>query len=63
MSRFDIVTIGGAVKDFTFYTDQGRLFNTPENLTAQKMLGHQRSLLWSRRWSRQYRCFPGSFGL
>jgi len=41
MPRFDIVTIGGAVRDVTFYTDQGKVFLTPQNLTAQKMLGFE----------------------
>ena len=41
MGRFDIVTIGGAVKDFTFYTDAGKFFSTPENLTAQRMLAFE----------------------
>lgn len=41
MARFDIVTIGGAVRDITFYTDQGKIFATPQNLTAQRMLGFE----------------------
>ena len=41
MSKFDVVTIGGAIKDFTLYTNQGRIFNTPQNLTAQKMLAFE----------------------
>ncbi|MBN1779387.1 MAG: carbohydrate kinase family protein [Candidatus Buchananbacteria bacterium] len=41
MKKFDIVTFGGAVKDITFYTDQGKLFATPNNLTAQKMLAFE----------------------
>ncbi|MFA5021587.1 MAG: carbohydrate kinase family protein [Patescibacteria group bacterium] len=38
---FDIVTIGGVVKDVIFYTDQGKFFSTPDNLTAQKMLAFE----------------------
>ena len=41
MKKFDVITIGGAVKDITFYTDKGRFFPTPENLTAQKMLAFE----------------------
>ena len=41
MTKFDIVTIGGAVKDYTFYTGQGKIFSTPENLTAQKMIAFE----------------------
>ncbi len=41
MASFDIICIGGAVRDFIFYTDAGRLFNTPENLAAPKMLGFE----------------------
>ncbi|NUM25291.1 MAG: carbohydrate kinase family protein [Candidatus Buchananbacteria bacterium] len=41
MAKFDIITIGGAIKDFTLYTNQGKVFNTPQNLTAQKMLAFE----------------------
>ncbi|MFA6254632.1 MAG: carbohydrate kinase family protein [Patescibacteria group bacterium] len=41
MNHFNIVTIGGAVRDITFYTKEGRIFSTPENLTAQKMLAFE----------------------
>lgn len=41
MGQFDLITIGGAVRDITFYTDKGKLFSTPNNLTAQKMLGFE----------------------
>lgn len=41
MFKFDIVTIGSAVKDVTFYTDQGRVILTPQNLTSQKMLAFE----------------------
>jgi len=39
--KFDIVSVGGAVRDITFYTNKGRLFRTPENLTAQQMVGFE----------------------
>lgn len=39
--RYDVVTIGGSVKDVTFFTDQGQVFTTPQNLTAQKMLAFE----------------------
>ena len=41
MSKFDIVTIGSAVKDITFYTDKGRVIPTPQNLTSQKLLAFE----------------------
>ena len=41
MPKYDITTIGGAVKDTTFYTDKGRVFATPNNLTAQRMLAFE----------------------
>ncbi|MDX9893073.1 MAG: carbohydrate kinase family protein [Patescibacteria group bacterium] len=41
MSKLDIVTIGAAVKDYTLYTSEGKIFNTPQNLTAQKMLAFE----------------------
>lgn len=41
MAKFDVLTVGGAVRDITFYTDQGKIFNTPDNLTAQKMLAFE----------------------
>lgn len=41
MPKFDIVTIGSAVKDVTFYTDQGRVIATPQNLTAQRLLAFE----------------------
>ncbi len=41
MPKFDIVTIGGAVRDITFYTNKGKIFSTPEDLTAQKMLAFE----------------------
>jgi len=41
MPNFDVVTIGGAVKDFTIYTNKGKIFNTPDTLTTQKMLAFE----------------------
>ncbi|MFA6215345.1 MAG: carbohydrate kinase family protein [Patescibacteria group bacterium] len=41
MIKSDIITIGGAVKDFTFYTDQGKIFSTPQNLATPKMLAFE----------------------
>src|SRR3989338_7941820 len=41
MAHFDIVTIGSSVKDVTFYTNKGRIIQTPENLTSQRMLAFE----------------------
>lgn len=41
MTKFDVITIGGAVRDITLYTNQGKIFATPEDLTAQKMLAFE----------------------
>ncbi len=41
MPNFDVITIGGAVKDITFYTKQGKIIFTPRDLTAQKMLAFE----------------------
>lgn len=41
MAKFEIITIGGAVRDITFFTNQGKIFATPEDLTAQKMLAFE----------------------
>ncbi|HLC89807.1 MAG TPA: carbohydrate kinase family protein [Patescibacteria group bacterium] len=41
MPQFDFITVGGAVKDFTFYTEAGKIFATPQNLTSQKMLAFE----------------------
>ena len=35
--NFDVITIGGAVRDIIFFTDKGKIFKTPEDVTAQKM--------------------------
>ncbi len=39
--QFDVVAVGGVVGDVTFYTNKGRVFKTPENLTEQRMLGFE----------------------
>src|SRR3989344_552092 len=39
--KFDVISIGGAVRDITFYTNRGKIFSTPDNLTAQKMLAFE----------------------
>ena len=36
-----ILTIGTALQDITFSTNEGRILNTPQNLTAQKMLAFE----------------------
>lgn len=41
MATFDIVTIGGVVRDITFYTSQGKVIATPDDLTSQKMLAFE----------------------
>src|SRR3989344_7762276 len=41
MTNFDVITTGGAVRDITFYTSQGKIFATPDDLTAQKMLAFE----------------------
>src|SRR5680860_739919 len=38
---FDIITIGGATRDITFLTEEGKVIETPENLTAQAMLAFE----------------------
>lgn len=38
---FDVVTIGGAVRDISFWSKAGRIFNTPQNLTAQRFLAFE----------------------
>ncbi|MFZ2970330.1 MAG: carbohydrate kinase family protein [Minisyncoccia bacterium] len=37
----DIITIGGASRDITFITDKGKVIETPENLTEQKLLAFE----------------------
>ncbi len=41
MPRFDIISIGGATQDHTFITNEGKIFNTPEDLTSQKFLAFE----------------------
>lgn len=38
---FDFITIGGATIDITFVTNKGRIIETPENLTEQRMLAFE----------------------
>ncbi|MDD2807170.1 MAG: carbohydrate kinase family protein [Patescibacteria group bacterium] len=38
---FDVISIGGASRDYTFYTDKGKIISTPQNLTSQKMLAFE----------------------
>lgn len=38
---YDIITIGGAARDITFVTDKGKVIETPENLTEQKLLAFE----------------------
>lgn len=39
--HYDIVAVGGAVADITFYTNHGRVFRTPENPVEQRMLAFE----------------------
>lgn len=41
MPNFDVVSIGGAVKDHTLYIDGGKIFGTPQNITSQKMVAFE----------------------
>lgn len=41
MPKFDVVTIGSAVKDVTFYTDAGIVIPTPQNLISQRLLAFE----------------------
>ncbi|MCK5332324.1 carbohydrate kinase family protein [Candidatus Parcubacteria bacterium] len=38
---FDIITIGAVIRDVTFLTDEGKVIETPENLTAQSLLAFE----------------------
>ncbi len=38
---FDIIAIGSAARDITFLTDQGKVMETPEDLTAQRLLAFE----------------------
>lgn len=40
-ARYDVATIGGATRDIIFYSSQGKLIYTPEDLTRQKMLAFE----------------------
>lgn len=37
----DIITIGGATRDITFLTDQGKVIETPEDLISQRLLAFE----------------------
>ena len=37
----NITTIGGAIRDITFLTNKGKVIETPENLTEQKLLAFE----------------------
>lgn len=39
--KYDMVTIGGAAEDITFYTDEGVLINNHKDLTKQKLLAFE----------------------
>ncbi|MBI3290650.1 carbohydrate kinase family protein [Candidatus Falkowbacteria bacterium] len=41
MAKFDIVTIGGVVKDHTLFINEARIIPTPQNLTAQKLIAFE----------------------
>lgn len=37
----DVLTIGGALRDITFATDQGKVIETPQDLTSQRLLAFE----------------------
>lgn len=39
--KFDVITIGGVVRDVLFYTDQGELIKNPKNSLRQELLGFE----------------------
>ena len=39
--KYDIITIGGATEDITFYTSEGVLINNKKDLTNQKLLAFE----------------------
>ncbi len=41
MKHYDIITVGGAVRDLTFYTERGKIIKNPTDLTAQKLLAFE----------------------
>lgn len=38
---FDVITVGGATRDITFYTKEGKLIANPTDPTRQKLLGFE----------------------
>ncbi len=40
-SKFDIITVGGAVRDITFYTDEGELIRNRKDPTKQSLLAFE----------------------
>ena len=38
---YDMITIGGATEDITFYTAEGLLINNKKDLTKQKLLAFE----------------------
>jgi len=39
--KYDVIAIGGATEDITFYTDEGVLINNKKDLTKQKLLAFE----------------------
>lgn len=39
--KYDVITIGGATEDISFYTNEGELINNPKDLTRQKLLAFE----------------------
>ena len=39
--KFDVITVGGATRDITFYTKEGKLIANPADPTRQKLLGFE----------------------
>jgi ribokinase len=39
--KYDVITIGGATEDITFYTNEGVLINNKKDLTRQKLLAFE----------------------
>ncbi len=39
--KYDMITVGGATEDITFYTDEGVLINNKKDLTRQKLLAFE----------------------
>ncbi len=37
----DVITMGGALRDITFATDKGKVIETPEDLTSQRLLAFE----------------------